>query len=432
MKDVKVSLILTFFVLNVSISFAQSFTNLGSGLIGYPRTLYADTSSGILYVGGNFMDAGGVPVQHIAKWDGLTWDSIGGSIFWAVKDIEKFKDTIYAVSDLPGGVQKWDGTIWKDIGNTVGSSTFGLFATDSILYISGWFDTIGGINTRYMAYYNGNNLLSSPSSFADPGWGAYNSIIYNNDLFIAGNFENTQNPSISDMTYLHNSTWLPIGNGIQSSFGTVNCFTIFQNKLVIGGTFQTSWGDPGNSIMMWDGTNLTQLGSGLNGDVFDMVVYNNELYVGGSISSTSGVYGSCLQKWNGTQWDNLGLSFNNTITSLALMNNELYVGGGFTQVNGTPINRIMKLTLPVNDQIIDDESRFAIYPNPNQCEFFIEGETAIDEIDLLDVSGKFIESIVLENEINPKKVKLNNVSSGIYILKLKFNSGVYYRKIIVN
>jgi len=406
---------------------AQTFSNLGSGLSNYPRTMFSDTSTGILYVGGDFLDAGGISVQHIAKWNGLNWDSLSGSVFWNVKDIEKYKDTIYAVSDYPGGVQKWDGTIWKDIGNTLNVAAYGLFATDSNLYISGWFDTIGGVNSRYIARYDGNSITSY-QSFADPGWGANNSIIYNNDLYIAGNFENTQNPLISDMAYLQNSSWLPIVNGIQSSFGNVNCFTIFQNKLVIGGTFQITWGDPGNSILMWDGTSLTQPGSGINGDVWAMIVYNNELYVGGSITSPGGQYGTNLLKWDGSQWIDLNLIFNNAVSSLAVMNNELYIGGAFTQVNGVQISRIMKLTLPVNDQIIEDEPRFAIYPNPSKGKIYfnrILPSTAI--VKLLDASGRLILTSTLSYELD-----INGVENGIYVLKVYENeTDVYHKNVVI-
>ena len=128
------------------------------------------------------------------------------------------------------------------------------------------------------------------------------------------------------------------------------------------------------------------------------------------------------------QWIDLNLIFNNAVSSLAVMNNELYIGGAFTQVNGVQISRIMKLTLPVNDQIIEDEPRFAIYPNPSKGKIYfnrILPSTAI--VKLLDASGRLILTSTLSYELD-----INGVENGIYVLKVYENeTDVYHKNVVI-
>jgi hypothetical protein len=34
----------------------------------------------VLFAGGNFTTAGGVPVNHVAKWDGSNWSALDGGV----------------------------------------------------------------------------------------------------------------------------------------------------------------------------------------------------------------------------------------------------------------------------------------------------------------------------------------------------------------
>lgn len=43
---------------------------------------FANDGNGNLYVGGDFVKAGGLTVNSIAKWNGSTWDSLGSGIDW--------------------------------------------------------------------------------------------------------------------------------------------------------------------------------------------------------------------------------------------------------------------------------------------------------------------------------------------------------------
>lgn len=40
--------------------------------------VFDDGSGPALYAGGSFSTAGGVTVNHVAKWDGTAWSALGG------------------------------------------------------------------------------------------------------------------------------------------------------------------------------------------------------------------------------------------------------------------------------------------------------------------------------------------------------------------
>src|SRR3990170_2075974 len=88
---------------------AQNWQPLGSGLKfdgGGTITLFTDTVDNILYAGGNILEADNIPVNFIAKWDGVKWDSVGSGLTAYVRGITRFGSDIYIGDDL--GVQKWN------------------------------------------------------------------------------------------------------------------------------------------------------------------------------------------------------------------------------------------------------------------------------------------------------------------------------------
>ena len=74
--------------------------------------------NGEIYVGGIFSNAGGVPANNIAKWNGTSWSAVGTGTNDAVNDFAIFNGELYVVGGFTtaGGISanriaKWDGTI---------------------------------------------------------------------------------------------------------------------------------------------------------------------------------------------------------------------------------------------------------------------------------------------------------------------------------
>ena len=140
----------------------QSWSPLGDGVAGFEviaMHVFDDGKTGpSLYVGGDFLEAGGVPVKYIARWNGA-WSAVGDiSLYDAagVSAFEVFDDgggaALYASSVTNSGLGRWNGTFWASLANDqdLGGATSLASFVDSAgqpalyMYASGfkyWHDT---------------------------------------------------------------------------------------------------------------------------------------------------------------------------------------------------------------------------------------------------------------------------------------------------
>jgi len=95
------------------------------------------------------------------------------------------------------------------------------------------------------------------------------------------------------------------------------------------------------------------------------------------------------------------------ITSTTLVGDYIFV----CTENGGVFRKAI-VNLGVDDSFIESVSHFNIFPNPNNGEFKIVSNEAID-VELLDLNGKTINSYRVENFADIKE----SLSSGIYLLK---------------
>jgi hypothetical protein len=159
------------------------------------------------------------------------------------------------------------------------------------------------------------------------------------------------------------ANWAPLSTGLN---GDARCMIVFNNKLIVGGSFNSAGGNLANNIAAWDGSNWSILGSGLiggyvnsgstctstnygSGSVETLEIYNNELYAGGTFSVAGGVPSKNIAKWNGTTWSPVGggvkdnySSAYGTVYCLKVYNNELYVGGRIDSAGNIKVKNIAK------------------------------------------------------------------------------------------
>ncbi|MEE4271763.1 MAG: hypothetical protein V2I67_08815 [Thermoanaerobaculales bacterium] len=124
----------------------------GGGPDSYVFELAVD-GSGVLYAGGEFIEAGGDPdAEYIAKWDGAAWTSIGGpgsalpSYVHAIAIDELGRIYAGGVFNDAGGdpngdhVAMWDGSSWTALGEGLNGDVMDLaFDGAGNLYAAGFF-----------------------------------------------------------------------------------------------------------------------------------------------------------------------------------------------------------------------------------------------------------------------------------------------------
>ncbi|GAG42186.1 unnamed protein product, partial [marine sediment metagenome] len=101
-------------------------------------------------------------------------------------------------------------------------------------------------------------------------------------------------------------------------------------NLIAAGGFTNAGGTPANRIAMWDGSNWSPLGSGLNNSAVALARdWNKNIYVGGNFTSAGGVSANRVAKWDGSSWSPLGAGIEgDVVRTLAFdSNGNLYAGG---------------------------------------------------------------------------------------------------------
>lgn len=286
---------------------------LGSGL-GLPGDLsivsaVAVMPDGSLIAGGDFLDAGGQPASHIARWDGSSWSPLGfgldfGSSGIAVRALAVLPDGRLAVGGdftFAGEVYSprvalWDGTAWESLGSGALAADGYSFvrglavATDGSLYAAGLFETIDGIEASNVARWNGRS-------------------------------------------------WSALGAGVNTEVNTVAALP--NGGVVLGGWFTLAGGAPAKRIAVWNGTSWSAPGGGVQeGAVFSIAVLGQtEFIVGGTLEQVGGMAVNAVARLSHGTWSALGagvtdgagqaIAFSVTTSASAPLSGDLIVGGQF-------------------------------------------------------------------------------------------------------
>jgi hypothetical protein len=162
-----------------------------AGQLSTVSSMVPDGAGG-LFVGGNFLDAAGIPqADYVAEWNGGTsWSALGsdqagtnGALNNRVRGLARSGSNLYVVGDFTDArsiqaadnVARWDGTHWNAVGNgafAAGTALYGAYAVGSNLVVVGYFKNAAG-NAKadsVAAFVNGHwtNVGSNPAGTDGP------------------------------------------------------------------------------------------------------------------------------------------------------------------------------------------------------------------------------------------------------------------------
>ena len=256
-----------------------------------------------------------IHANAIAVWKNDSWHRLGGDVYGHINALITYGDYVvaggnfYVVgTDSIRGLAAWDGNKWAGLGSglkRVTGDLYGPIVSDLGLYHDaliavGKFDSAGGLPTKNVALWNGQNW--SPMGDGLGGDGHYDLVncvtIFGNQIIAGGAFSFSGDSNISCIAVWNGERWTTLGSGVARipyGFGVLD-MTMFDNKLIAGGYFDSAGGQPASNIASWDGTDWSPLGSGvsnpfeswpdwmLHGWVYSLCAYQNKLYVGGVFS----------------------------------------------------------------------------------------------------------------------------------------------------
>lgn len=351
----------------------SGWTNRDLGNQGIDGTIltmivYNDGSGSDLYAGGSFTTAGGITASNIAKWDGIQWHALGSGVNGGVNALAVYNDgtgaALYAggsfdtAGDSPASsIAKWNGEEWQKVEGVV-ESVDALAVYDDALYAGGFFTNAGGQRVYGIAKWDGPTWSQLDDGFI----GLINALISHEDgdgarrLYVGGSFEEVDTVPAQRIATWNGTELSPLITGTN---GNIHEFATFNDgdgtALYAAGGFTSAGGLDASRIAKWDGSSWNPLTTGLDGSAKALTTYNDgygkELYVGGLFAQAGGVPAHRVAKWNGTRWAGLGTGLDDHVHSLATFNDgngtALYVGGQFTTAGGLQSSGIAKWNCPV-------------------------------------------------------------------------------------
>ncbi len=324
---------------------------------------------GSLYIGGNFSEAGGVIANHIVRYDGTNFFSLGqnpangfATPSINVLSIGQANDGLYvgglftAAGKTPASrIARWDGTNWNALGaGTLGGSgsgnrVFGIAGRGNDVFVGGTFTNAGGVNASNIARWNGTNWTALGIGFDATVVAIAAGPV---DVYAGGSFTNTYGPpaplTVNHIARWDGAGWESLGLGVN---GTVNALALSGSTVYAGGSFTTAGGSTANRIALWNGSSWSSLGTGsangLSGTVQTIAINGTDIYVGGSFASAGTVAVGGIAKWDGTNWSGLGSGASGPsgpdVRGLAFAGDgKLYCCGRFTNISGVDANGIAR------------------------------------------------------------------------------------------
>lgn len=425
-----------------------------AGIEVHALTVFDDGSGPALYAGGFFSSIGGTAASGIARWNGATWAPLGNGItgFFPgfpgiVEALAAFQGMLYAGGDfetadgLPvNNLARWDGTKWYAIGSGAqrlsGSSAsvhtleVGMDQRGQFLVLGGEFNLLDGRPAESVGRWNGESFepigpglrfgsVESVAQFDDGSgmalyaggvfflplggprvsiarWDGRSWALVGEDLtvengtapvsdlevfdagpqktlFAAGGFEFSGDRVVNGVAELRGGEWFAlseIGQGVDVGINAgdttpISAFEVWDDgsgealyaagNLLVAGTTAVS------RVAKWNGDRWSPVGEGVHGffsdQVLDLAVFDDGngagLYAGGTFSGAGSVLASAIARWDGVAWWPLGsglaapgLGFQPGAYVLHVFDDgsgpALFVGGAFSEAGGVPVHSIAR------------------------------------------------------------------------------------------
>ena len=362
-----------------------------------------------------------------------------------VFSVEIYNNELYACgwfSSINGQpishLTKYNGSVWLPVPGFISAINPGkLKVINNELYLCGGIinTTAGSFNG--VAKFDGTNWSGfSVPSLGDPGTYVSDVALYNNELYIAGNFSLSNGSQ--DFAYYHNNQWQRPGIGITGSMSAIEKLEIYKNKLYIGGLIYKHEGNVGNMIVAWDGNVLASVGDGLKDNlnsygaaqVHDMMVFHNKLYIAGTFNYAGNIFSCGLTVFDGNRF----CSFNKTpqlsvgLGAIGHYRDTIYVSGALKYLNDSIYNIGKYIGNGLYDTcsvyydvgVVDRETLMNwvnVFPNPAENIIYVSApQNSVEgsSLEIVNCLGQILSIMPLCTQID-----ISELPNGIYTLRIK-------------
>jgi hypothetical protein len=201
----------------------SNWSALGSGMNSHVRALtYGD--DGNLYAGGSFTTAGGITVNYIAKWDGSNWSALGSGMSYSTPSLTTVNALTHDAGNIYAGglfttaggitvnhIAKWDGSNWSALGSGMDNYIRALIYDNNVnIYAGGNFTTPA---TR-IAKWDGSNWSALGSGMDLE----VEALAHDNagNLYAGGQFTTAGGIAVNCIAKWDGSNWYKLGSGMNN------------------------------------------------------------------------------------------------------------------------------------------------------------------------------------------------------------------------
>ncbi len=307
-----------------------------------------------IVVGGRFATIAGVAASAIARWDGSTFQPLGMGMTGAVVG-EIGVDALLTLANgdvVAGGqfvnagfmnancIARWNGTAWSTFGTGMNQQVLALCELpNGDIVAGGWFTMADGLPCMRIARWNGSQWLP----FGAGANGSVQALVVRQDgvLFAAGGFSSIGGVACNRIAQWNGTAWAPVGTGCNDS---VFDLAVRPNGDVVAvGSFTTAGGVAADRCARWTGSAWVAMGTASvdpSAPHAVTVLANGDVVVGHGFHTPGNDPDEGLSRWNGSTWSAIG-----TVTGPATdgvevwclaqkANGEIVVGGDFRRANG--------------------------------------------------------------------------------------------------
>lgn len=323
----------------------SGWSSMPGGLNGPVQSIL--TQGNDLFIGGQFTASGSQKLGHAARWNGGSWGALGnGGVNGFVRALISVGGAIYAGGEFSianglyaRNVASIEGNVWSSLGVDPQNGIYGIVTTialhDTDVYIGGAFVTVGGDRTGSLARWDGERWHRVAPELNGPVRAI--AVDAAGGLYVGGEFTRAGELDVNGLAYWDGARWSAVGNGMGGATPYVYALAISNGSLYVGGAFSMAGTHRTNRVARWDMTakRWEPMGGGVSGSshftyVAAIVARGSDVYVGGVFPAVGAIKSENIAWWDGSGWRDLGGGVNNSVYTLAIdRSGDLLIGGDF-------------------------------------------------------------------------------------------------------
>lgn len=322
-----------------------------------------------LYVGGDFIGAGGKPAPFIAVYDTSKdrWSSLGKGLNGLCYALAISGTTLYAggVFTMAGGnpannIAMYDIStrVWYPLDSGINGSCCAIAILGTNLYAGGSFYSVGDLSANNIAMYNAS------------GWSALGSgvnlvcsclAVSEKNLYVGGGFGNAGEVPARFIAMYNttNGQWSGLGSGLNN---LCNALYVSGANLYVGGDFTIAGGVSANYIAVYNTSGWYALGSGLNSGCYALDGSGTTIYAGGDFTIAGDISANNIAMYD-TSWKALGSGLDNKSAAIAISETAIYTGGLFQKAGDAYVNSIARYTYDYINLVFGNRTINTLFTN---------------------------------------------------------------------